>query len=259
MRFLRPRSLTGLMLIGFSLVAVPLLLAVLNAAAKVRSLSDESAALVRNGVQTTHYAQQLFQQISAMERSARLYQVLNDPELLSVYREARGRFLKTVADLGILESNPGRDVHLQHLRAVHQKIDSTLLAVPLPQGEPLHETLTQFEQLSDAAGKLSGYTSDQIDRGLSGLQKRTVETQGYLFWQSAGLIVITAMLIGLFTSLLMRPIRQIDQAISQLGKGTFSRAITVRGPLDLVALGQQLEWALGVGSRTQPLLAPHVA
>ena len=40
----------------------------------------------------------------------------------------------------------------------------------------------------------------------------------------------------------MRPIRQIDSAISQLGKGTFSKAIAVRGPTDLVDLGRQLEW-----------------
>jgi two-component system, NtrC family, sensor histidine kinase GlrK len=48
--------------------------------------------------------------------------------------------------------------------------------------------------------------------------------------------------VALFTFVLMRPIRQIDSAISQLGKGTFSKAIAVRGPTDLVDLGRQLEW-----------------
>ena len=72
MRALRPRSLTGLMLIGFALVSIPLLIAVVTAAAKVRRLADESTALVQSGVAGTHYTQQLFQQIASMERSVRL-------------------------------------------------------------------------------------------------------------------------------------------------------------------------------------------
>jgi two-component system sensor histidine kinase GlrK len=49
-------------------------------------------------------------------------------------------------------------------------------------------------------------------------------------------------LILVFTLLLVRPIRQIDRVINELGRGTFSRPIRVSGPKDLVALGHQLEW-----------------
>jgi two-component system sensor histidine kinase GlrK len=55
-------------------------------------------------------------------------------------------------------------------------------------------------------------------------------------------ILLTAALVTVFTFVLLRPIRQIDNAISQLGKGTFSKHIAVRGPTDLENLGQQLEW-----------------
>jgi two-component system sensor histidine kinase GlrK len=230
------------MLIGFGLVAIPLLLAVLNAAGKVRSLSNESAALVRSSVQTTHYTQQLFQQIASMDRSARLFQVLNDPELLTVYRETRVRYLDTLAALDKLALDADRLRPLSELRTIHASIDSALLAVPAPSGESMRNVLTMFTRLSDAADRFSTFTSDEIDSGLSRLQATTDETQRYLFWQSAGLILLTAMLVSIYTSLLMRPIRQIDHAISLLGQGTFSRAIVVRGPSDLKALGQQLEW-----------------
>ena len=53
---------------------------------------------------------------------------------------------------------------------------------------------------------------------------------------------VTAVILMVFVSLLVRPIRQIDQAISELGRGTFSRAILVQGPSDLQRLGRQLEW-----------------
>jgi two-component system sensor histidine kinase GlrK len=94
----------------------------------------------------------------------------------------------------------------------------------------------------EAAFQLSAATGEQVESGLSRLQASTAETQQYLFWQSAVLIGLTALLVTMFTVLLVRPIRQIDRAISQLGKGTFSRPIAVRGPTDLVDLGQQLEW-----------------
>jgi two-component system sensor histidine kinase GlrK len=39
-----------------------------------------------------------------------------------------------------------------------------------------------------------------------------------------------------------RPLRQIDRAISELGRGNYSHPIGVAGPLDLERLGRQLEW-----------------
>ena len=39
-----------------------------------------------------------------------------------------------------------------------------------------------------------------------------------------------------------RPLRQLDRAISELGEGTFTNPIAVRGPHDLERLGVQLEW-----------------
>ena len=44
----------------------------------------------------------------------------------------------------------------------------------------------------------------------------------------------------------VRPaIRAIDRAISELGRGTFSRPIAIRGPADLERLAAQLEWLRG--------------
>jgi len=241
MRFLRPRSLTGLMLIGFALVAVPLLVAVITAAAKVRKLSEESTALVQIGVATTHQTQTLFQQIASMERSVRLYQVLRDTGMLVVYKETRDRFNEALREIEAPRKDT-RLVQLQTLRQLQQEIDSILFAPNAPNEKEMRDVMTRFSQLWDATAKLAEFTSAQIDSGLSRLQAATAETQRYLFWQSAGMILLTAALVALFTLRIMRPIRQIDSAISRLGKGTFSKPIAVSGPSDLVSLGQQLEW-----------------
>ncbi len=229
------------MLTGFALVSAPLLLAVVIGTAKVRNLSDASTTLVRTGVETTHYTQQLFQQIASIERNTKLFQVLNDAALLQVYRDSRERLLATITNIEDATDDPLRATHLTALRNSLRRVDAGLLnASPTP--ELLRDAVNAIPSMWDAAFALSTATSEQIETGLSRLQTETAETQQYLFWLSAGLMLLTAILVGLFTYVLMRPIRQIDSAISQLGKGTFSKAIAVRGPSDLQDLGRQLEW-----------------
>jgi two-component system sensor histidine kinase GlrK len=229
------------MLTGFALVSVPLLLAVVIAATKVRALSEESAALVRSGVETAHLTQQLFQQIASIERSAKLYQVLNDPGLIEVYRDSRERFLVTLDNIETVAADTDR-TQLQELRQSLRRVDGALLARAPVAPELGRDGGEAIAPMWEAAFSLSATTGDSIETGLSRLQTATAETQQYLFWQSAGLILLTALLVTGFTFVLMRPIRAIDSAISQLGKGTFSKPIGVRGPTDLVNLGRQLEW-----------------
>ena len=242
MRLPRPKSLNSLLMTGFALVSAPLLLAVVIGAAKVRTLSEESAALVRTGVEATHYSQQLFQQIAPIERSVKLYQVLNDPGLLQVYRDSRERLLVTLTTVEGVANDPVSQTHIHALRAALRRLDSALLAIPTAPPEVYRDAVDAIAPMWDAASHLSASTGEQIETGLSRLQASTAETQRYLFWQSAALILLTAILVAIFTLVLLRPIRQIDNAISQLGKGTFSKAIAVRGPTDLVNLGRQLEW-----------------
>lgn len=242
MRWPRPKSLNSLMLTGFALVSAPLLLAVVIGAAKVRNLSETSASLVRTGVEATHYSQQLFQQIASMERSAKLYQVLNDPGLLQVYRDSRERLLVTLTSIESVAEDPVSLTHIQVLRGALRRIDNAFLSITPPSPEVSREAVDSIAPMWEAAFQLSNSTGDQIETGLSNMQASTAETERYLFWLSAGLILLTALLVTGFTLVLMRPIRQIDSAISQLGKGTFSKAIAVRGPTDLVDLGRQLEW-----------------
>ncbi|HMN43000.1 MAG TPA: ATP-binding protein [Povalibacter sp.] len=242
MRFPRPKSLSSLMLTGFALVSAPLLLAVVIGAAKVRSLSEESASLVRNGVEATHYSQQLFQQLASMERGAKLYQVLNDPALLQVYRDSRERLLVTLTNIESVADDPVRQTHIQTLRSGLRRIDSAFLSLTPATPEQVREAVESIAPMWQATFELSNATGEQIETGLQRMQASTAETERYLFWLSAGLILLTALLVAMFTFVLMRPIRQIDQAISQLGKGTFSKAIAVRGPTDLTDLGRQLEW-----------------
>ena len=86
MRWWRPKSLSGLMLVGLALIAVPLLIAILTAVLQIRDLADRGQKIVIQGVAGARASQQLFGQMASLERTARLYQVLGQSNLLDLYR-----------------------------------------------------------------------------------------------------------------------------------------------------------------------------
>src|SRR6202041_10877 len=99
MRFPRPKSLSGLMLIGFTIVAAPLLFAIVNAAVQMNRLSTRSEQLVVHGVRATRNNQRVFEEIGALERTARLYQIIGNADLLDVYAHNHDRLIATVNEL----------------------------------------------------------------------------------------------------------------------------------------------------------------
>ncbi len=94
MRWPRPKSLTGLMLLGLALIAGPLLVAVVDAAIQINRLSQTSQDLVREGVQSARLSRSLIADIASLRRTVSLYQVLRRPTVLDGlprHRPAAGR------------------------------------------------------------------------------------------------------------------------------------------------------------------------
>jgi two-component system, NtrC family, sensor histidine kinase GlrK len=241
MRFPRPKSLSGLMLVGFTLVAAPLLFAILNAGVQMNRLSNRSEQLVVNGVQATRSNQLLFEEIASLERTARLYQIIGNADSIDVYVRTNNRLASTATDLGRLDLDSDSRRDLQQLRdesaALLRQIKSSA-----PNSARMSEVVATFPDLSNLASKVSTRISAQIDRELARLQIATQQAQGNLFWQTLLLVPITLAVVGVFTYLFGRPIRAIDRSISELGRGTFSRPIAIKGPADLERLAAQLEW-----------------
>jgi two-component system sensor histidine kinase GlrK len=74
------------------------------------------------------------------------------------------------------------------------------------------------------------------------LQGPTDKARRQLWLESSLLLPLVLIAVLLFALRLSRPLRQIDRAIGELGRGNFSRAIAIKGPVDLERLGTQLEW-----------------
>lgn len=230
-----------MILLGFAIVAVPMLLGVLSAASQMNRLAQSSEALVQQGVEATGRNQQLAEQLSSLERSARYYQVLGDAESLRSYRERQLKFLELLDVVAELPTDETGHRRLETMRTLSVSIAVELERLA-PGSEALTDTLDKFDQLDVSAAVLVADGNLFIDDGLHQLQEDAKASQRLLALQTGLLLPAVLGLSLLFTYFIARPIRAIDHAISALGQGAFSKPIAVSGPRDLEALGRQLEW-----------------
>ena len=236
---LRPRSLSGLILLGFAAVALPLLLGTLGAAVEMRNLAQASERLVENGVTATQYTQSLVRQVATLERTARLYQILRRPGLLPIFEKNRALLGTTLDGLEDLPGDPDRATVIGRMRTGLAAIAQGLAT---QQSAGINDALRNFTQLARDAGELSKLASLQTDRELNALRAETDGARRRILWQTAALVPVTIGLMLLFTLFLARPIRRIDDAIGRIGQGRLDEPVAEEGPTDLRALARQLEW-----------------
>src|SRR5215467_3094189 len=235
MRWARPKSLSGLMLFGLALMAVPLLAAVLTAVLQIRDLSDTGQKIVIQGVTGAHASQALFGQIASLERTARLHEVLKDPKLLEAYRTQDERLSSTREQLHSLAAGDAR-ITLEELGQLQESIRASVMSnAP---GDPS----ARFAQLSELVERVAQQSNAQVDAEVAALQERTLKVRQQLLWLAALLLPLAIVAVFVLTVGVGRPLRQLDRAISELGQGTFTNPIEVSGPHDLERLGGQLEW-----------------
>jgi two-component system, NtrC family, sensor histidine kinase GlrK len=230
------------MLGGLAVIAVPLLAAILLAVLQIRDLAETGQKIVIQGVTGARASQALFGQIASLERTARLYAVLNDPKLLELYRTQDERLSATREQLQRLTTSDARRT-LEELGQLQLSIRATVTDTPAGTGAAAESDLSgRFEKLSDLVETVAQQSNAQVDTEVAALEERTLDARKRLLWLAALLVPLAVIAVFVLTVGVGRPLRQLDRAISELGEGTFTNAIAVAGPHDLERLGRQLEW-----------------
>jgi two-component system sensor histidine kinase GlrK len=237
----RPKSFFKLVLIGFILVALPLIVAIVNAIVYVHRLVEQSQQTVSYAVEVTGGSRMLAEQLLAMERSARQFQVLGDAALFQVYAATHQKYQQTTEKLWDLPLDEYQRNQLKVLIEKERHIFEALRATPRDAGQ-ITRTLLEFAALTELAQSLVSRSSTLIDRKTQTLRQTAVKAQSVLLWQALALVPGAAIFVVVFVRLISRPIRQIDLAIRRLGDGDFVSAVAVAGPRDLEYLGERLNW-----------------
>jgi two-component system sensor histidine kinase GlrK len=235
MRLRLPKSLNGFLLLGLAVIAVPLLVAIVNATLQMRRQTTISQRLVQESVQTTRLSQDLYGQIASLERAARLYQVLGDANVLATFRQYDERLAGTVEQLRAQVRSTEAVTALTDFSNIQRQVRSRAVA-------PGNNTDADMSLLGDQAGRIGALINARIDDELRALEAQVRGAQRQLFWEASLLVPLVLLAIIAVTFGVARPLRQLDRAITELGGGDFANAIAVRGPVDLERLGTQLEW-----------------
>ena len=240
MTFLRPRSLSGLVLIGLAIIALPLVAGLVTAGLQMRRLAETSERIIADGVRGTRLTQELFAQSAQLERQLRLYQVLEDPKLLEPFRSQNERLRQIESQLLGQMNGPAQGL-VREIGALREGVAQQVSE--LPHGQLQFDALLgDYARMQQVATRVYEETNKRIDVGVAELRARTQRTQQQMYWGFALLIPLSAAAFLLFSLRLSLPLREIDRTISELGRGAFLRPIRISGPVDLERLGRQLEW-----------------
>jgi hypothetical protein len=143
-----------------------------DAELQIRALADTGQQLVVQGVTAARASQDLFAQISSLERTARLYQVLNDPKLLELYRGQDTRLSNTCIELGHQVRTDEARHTLAELGKLQQTIRQMVLSMPQP-SYGLAQVLQSFADLSALADRAAEESNAQIDSQVVALEEQT--------------------------------------------------------------------------------------
>ncbi len=239
MNFAYPKSFLTLLLIGFSLVALPFLFAFANATLYLDNITQQSRVAVTQAVQATRDSRMLVEQLTLMERVTRQFMVVGDTALLDHYIAAHHKFDETARTLGTLPLDQAQQDTLKKITA---RVDEFGARMTLGDQQAIREMLPEFADLFDQANALLEASNRMIDMETASLQSAAERAQRALMWEALSLIPFTLIVTMAITYLIARPLRQIDQAIHALGSGKLNDPIVVTGPEDLKNLGERLDW-----------------
>jgi two-component system sensor histidine kinase GlrK len=241
MKFRRPRSLNGLILVGFGFVALPLLLAVIWVLVNLDQVAAQSERLVVTGVSAAENNRRLEEQLGSLERVARQYEVLRNPESLQIMLDDLVSLQSQLRDMAPLVAEADATALADSIGRGARTI-VTSLSNPDITDEQLTTTISRFAPMRQRVEELTNILSAYVDTELAVLLETARDAQRVSAWQVAALVPGTIILVLIFTFLVARPISQIDSAIHQLGESGFSKPIRIKGPTDLERLGRQLDW-----------------
>lgn len=241
MRFLQPNSFPKLLAVGFAMVALPLIFALINNAVAINQFANRSQRAVQQAVQSTQSSRRLAELLSALERNTRQMAILGDRSLLDAYETNRKLFLQTAGEFSALPFDEEQRIALNDI------IDSetavfTMLRSAVADDAALKRAVGEFVRLDARAQGIIERGDRLIDREIEAMGETAARARKVTLWQMLALVPVALLLAAGFTVLIARPIRQIDAAIRRMGGGDFSAPVGVSGPRDLQLLGRRIEW-----------------
>lgn len=236
-----PRSFLKLILLGFSLVGLPLIAALIYSATSIDQLAEQSRKTIYQATQITHGSSILIDEIIVMERSIQHAHILEDMSLLEGYFQAHTNFEKMATKLLEISPNLEQQLLLEKLRLFETTIFREVLTLyDTPQN--LRDLLDQLATMLILAQDFSAENYRVIGKNVNEMGEMAARARSLVERELLILIPFVILLALAFSVFIARPLRQIDEAIYNMGQGRLSNVVCVNGPQNLKYLGSRLDW-----------------
>jgi two-component system sensor histidine kinase GlrK len=237
----KPKSFLTLILIGFCIVGLPLIGALVYSAVRIDQLAEQSRHNVYQATQITNGSSIIIDEIMAMERSVQHALVLDDATLLEGYFLAHTKFEKITNHLLNISVYLEQQLSLEKLRLLETSIFREILVLN-EQPQDLQYLLDRFASLLTLAQEFSTNSFQLIGQNVGKMSEIATQTRTLVEWELLILIPVVVFLALAFSVFIARPIRQIDDAILHMGQGKLAQPIHVNGPQNLEYIGARLDW-----------------
>jgi two-component system, NtrC family, sensor histidine kinase GlrK len=236
-----PRSFLGLLLTGFTLVAVPLVSALAYSAWNTERLAEQSRSAVFSASQAARASRSLVSRTGSIERLAQQLMLVTDPALAADLTRAHHSFRQLSAELLSVSLDGQQMAALKRTVDLEQRLFERLTEQPRRK-EDAKQVNRLLGELAENAYEVLAISYLVADREVMSLRANAESMQRRLI-----LLVLFSTAVALAIALLLsryiaRPIAELDSAIRRLGGADFTHRITVRGPEDLQTLGERLDW-----------------
>ncbi|NDP37632.1 MAG: HAMP domain-containing histidine kinase [Rhodoferax sp.] len=232
-------SFRQLLVIAFLLIAALLGAASLRALFTLEDLTLQSRNGASRSLELSRLAQSLSELSVSMERTSRQSVVLDDRVLRLRFsdqaREASGI-------LGSLTAQGLPDGPKQQWQTHLQAAGVLLTGAPETALERERQIAQKFRSLDRVNSAIAVQVQKTIQQRNLALETKLEESRSHLAQQvtwAIALAVAMALAFGIWFTV---PLKRLEHAIVGLGENRLDQVIAIRGPADLVMVGQRLNW-----------------
>ncbi|MGH8173629.1 MAG: hypothetical protein ACREPX_10795, partial [Rhodanobacteraceae bacterium] len=224
--------MTGLVAAGCVLAAFPLLVALLLAEFALERVTQQTEALVDEGVVVAQLGTDLRDQLENLERAIRQYLALQDPALLSMSERRWDSAHQTVREIERRRLDKGTAQNASELR--HGLADARLAwQVGTAESEAMEESVARIQQLYPKIDAIVAASRARIDQRLESLRKATVHARREMLLSALTLIPLAALLAYACSVTVTRPLRNLYRTIAALGHGRYAHPVKIEFPREM--------------------------
>jgi two-component system sensor histidine kinase GlrK len=232
-------SIKKLTILGFALVAFPLVIALIYSAVQVEQISKQATQSIFSVAALTTDNRELTENQLKLERFASQYVVLKDKELKDNYLAQEIRILMLVNSKLTIYNDDILNTYSQNFSLIIKKINTLIVNNP-DEDSSLKAIQVHFISLAKVSQKINQRSIELINAQANKI-KLTADQVSNTMLISLLIIPITVVIAGLFIFLITTPLKKLIEKIQSLEKGDFEKKIELRGSPEITEIADALE------------------